>query len=79
MQCIQVKYIISIIFVSIASSIIGILHFIDPDKDVLFMPKGKRNFVSLDLSTGKEDEVYSLGNNIESKMSCWVYVPCYLV
>ncbi|XP_078151409.1 putative F-box protein At1g47730 [Carex rostrata] len=55
-------------------------HFaFHPDKDVLFMPKGRTNFVSLDLSTGKEDEVYILGSNIESKMSCWVYMPCYFV
>ncbi|KAF3336645.1 F-box protein [Carex littledalei] len=52
-------------------------HFaFHPDKDVLFMPKGMRSFVSLDLSTGKGDELYSMS---DCKENCWVYMPCYLV
>ncbi|KAF3321427.1 F-box protein [Carex littledalei] len=55
-------------------------HFaFHPEKDVLFMPAEKNDFMSLDLSTGKGDKLDSLGNNrFDLCVGCWVYMPCYL-
>ncbi|XP_078154152.1 F-box protein At5g07610-like [Carex rostrata] len=55
-------------------------HFaFHPEKDVIFVPAGKNDFVSLDLSTGKGEKLDSLDNNgLDSSLCCWVYMPCYL-